>query len=119
MQQEGTSASAAEPTQQRRRRRRKTTALEVRVAPARTGRAVSTRLRDLSLEGMAIAPPGFALRLGQPVWAWFDAARPGPEHVIQARVVHVSAKVVGLWFQEMGVGTLEVLHQRLGEAKYF
>ncbi len=95
-------------------------ALEVRVAPSAAGRAVNTRLRDLSLEGMAIAPPGFALRLGQPVWVWFDAAvRPAPEQVIQARVVHASAEVVGLWFQEMGVGMLEVLHERLGEAKYF
>ncbi len=122
MEQQGTQAGAAEPAQQRRRQRRRSIPpVDVCVARFESGHGLSTRLRDLSLEGMAVVPPRFALRLGKPVWLWFGdpEVRPDPGQVIQARVVHVGAEVVGLWFQEMGIDMLEVLRELLGEAKRF
>ena len=85
------------------------------------GDYIKARVRNLSLEGLAIAAPEIPLCEDQLVIVHFGA-QPGncsPERSIQARVIHVGAETVGLQYEQMGTEVHAVLHELLRPAKYF
>ncbi len=98
--------------------------VEVAVSPRpdRRGMHLKSRVRELSLEQIAITPPAAArLAPGQLVSLW-PITQPGnysPQRQIQARVTQSDPAVVRLRFERMGLDVLPTLRGLLEQAKYF
>ncbi len=89
--------------------------------PDRRSMHLKGRVRELSLEQIAITPPGASLAHGQLVSLWL-VTQPGnysPQRQIQARVTQSNAAVVRLRFEHMGLDVLPALRGLLKQAKYF
>lgn len=106
------------PTAERRHALRLPVSLEVVLFPCLTqGDYQPSRIRDLSLEGMAIDRPVGKLEKGQMVGICLDP-NPGEstlERTIRARVVYIGEQIVGLHFQMMGIEAITTLRALINQ----
>jgi c-di-GMP-binding flagellar brake protein YcgR len=107
---------------ERRQHPRKQVSAEVYITyPDNPSPVEKAHMRDLSLGGMAITRPQFAVEPGQLINIYFvsQAQDCDASHVIEARIMRIEAECIGVAFETMGVQSLNDIHQRLRNQRFF
>ena len=107
---------------ERRQYPRKQVNAEVYITYPDTPSAIEkVHMRDLSLGGMAITRPQFAVAAGQLINICFvsQAEDCDASHLIEARIMRIEAEYIGVAFETVGVQCLKDIHQLLRNERFF